>query len=59
MKADYIPLIIGLLVFLASLISLRLTLSVAIIEILAGAVAGSLGLKTEDWMLYWCIQKIS
>jgi Kef-type K+ transport system membrane component KefB len=52
LKADYIPLIMGLLVFLSSLISLRLTLSVAIIEILAGTVAGSLGLKTEDWMLY-------
>lgn len=31
MKADYIPLIVGLLVFLSSLISLRLGLSVAIV----------------------------
>jgi Kef-type K+ transport system membrane component KefB len=52
MKADIVPLIVGLLVFMASLISLKLTLSVAIIEILAGAIAGNLGLKTEDWMLY-------
>ena len=52
MKADYIPLIVGFLVFLASIISLRLGLSVAIIEIALGAVAGNLGLKTEEWMLY-------
>jgi len=52
MKADYIPLVVGLLVFLASIISLRVGLSVAIIEIALGAVAGNLGLKTEEWMLY-------
>ena len=52
MKGDYIPLIVGLLVFLASMISLRLGLSVAIIEITLGAIAGNLGLHTEEWMLY-------
>ena len=52
MKGDYIPLIVGLLVFLASIISLRLGLSVAIIEITLGAIAGNLGLHTEEWMLY-------
>lgn len=52
MHADATPLIVGLLILLASLISLRLGLSVAIIEILLGAVAGNLGLKPEDWMLY-------
>ncbi len=52
MKGDYIPLVVGLLVFLASIISLRLGLSVAIIEITLGAIAGNLGLPTEDWMLY-------
>ena len=52
MKADYIPLVVGFLVFLASIISLRVGLSVAIIEIALGAVAGNLGLKTEEWMLY-------
>ncbi len=52
MKGDYIPLVVGLLVFLASIISLRLGLSVAIIEIALGAIAGNLGLKTEEWMLY-------
>ena len=50
--ADIIPLIVGLLIFLSSLISLRLGLSVAIIEIVLGATAGSLGLKTEEWMSY-------
>ena len=52
MKGDYIPLAVGLLVFLSSIISLRLGLSVAIIEIFLGAIAGNLGLKTEDWMIY-------
>lgn len=52
MKADYIPLIVGLLVLVSSLISLRIGLSVAIIEILLGAIAGNLGLKPEEWMMY-------
>ncbi len=52
MKGDYIPLVVGLLVFLASIISLRLGLSVAIIEIALGTIVGNLGLKTEEWMLY-------
>ena len=52
MHADVIPLIVGLLIFLASLISLWVGLSVAIIEITLGAVAGNLGLHTEEWMLY-------
>ena len=52
MKGDYIPLAVGLLVFLSSIISLRLGLSVAIIEIFLGAIAGNLGLKAEDWMIY-------
>jgi len=52
MRGDYIPLAVGLLVFLASIVSLRLGLSVAIIEIFLGAIAGNLGLKAEDWMIY-------
>lgn len=52
MHADIIPLIVGLLIFLASLFSLWLGLSVAIIEITLGAIAGNLGLHAEDWMLY-------
>jgi len=52
MKADIIPLILGLLIFASSFISLKVGLSVAIIEILFGAVVGSFGLKPETWMVY-------
>ena len=52
MKADLVPLIVGGLVFLASLISIKLGLSVAIIEILVGAIAGNAGLQPESWMTY-------
>jgi len=51
-KVDAVPLIVGGLVFLSSIISLRAGLSVAIIEILIGAAAAYLGLQAEDWMLY-------
>lgn len=52
MHTDFIPLVVGGLVLIASLISLRLGLSVAIIEILIGAISGNLGLETEEWMMY-------
>jgi Kef-type K+ transport system membrane component KefB len=52
MKADSVPLIVGVIVFLSSLISLKLGLSVAIVEIVLGAAAGNLGLKPEEWMTY-------
>lgn len=52
MQADIIPLIAGLLIFISSLLSLKLGLSVAVIEILLGVAAGNLGLQTEEWMLY-------
>ena len=52
MKADLVPLIVAALVFVSSLVSLKLGLSVAIIEILFGAAAAYFGLKTEDWMIY-------
>ncbi len=51
MRADII-LVAGILVFISSLISLRVGLSVAIIEIILGAIAGNLGLQPDDWMLY-------
>ncbi|VVB89353.1 Sodium/hydrogen exchanger family protein [uncultured archaeon] len=51
MRADII-LAVGILVFISSLISLRAGLSVAIIEIILGAVAGNLGVQPDDWMLY-------
>jgi Kef-type K+ transport system membrane component KefB len=50
---DYLPLIVGGMIFLSSLISLRLGLSVAIIEIIFGALSGNLiGLTPEPWMNY-------
>jgi len=52
MSDSVIPLVMGILVLVASLISLKLGLSVAIIEILLGAGGGSLGLHTQDWMTY-------
>lgn len=52
MNHDLVSLIVGIIVFIASLISLRLGLSVTIIEILLGSVAGNFGLETQDWMLY-------
>lgn len=52
MHVDYVPLVVGLLIFLSSLISLKLGISVAIIEILLGMIASFFGLKPEDWMIY-------
>ena len=52
MHVDAIPLITGLLIFAASIISLRLGISVAIVEILLGALAGNFGLRSEAWMQY-------
>lgn len=52
MSDNLIPLAMGIIVLAASLISLRLGLSVAIIEILLGAVGGSFGLHAQDWMTY-------
>ncbi len=51
MRADIIA-IVGILVFISSLISLRVGLSVAIIEILFGAIAGNFGVQPDEWMLY-------
>jgi Kef-type K+ transport system membrane component KefB len=52
MHADPIPLCTGLIIFVASIISLRLGISVAIVEILLGSIAGNFGLRTEEWMQY-------
>ena len=52
MKADATPLVVGLLVAGSSILSLHIGLSVAIIEIVAGAIAGNSGLKPEPWMDY-------
>lgn len=47
-----VPLVFGALVLAASLISLKLGLSVAIIEIILGAISGQFGLPVQDWMTY-------
>jgi Kef-type K+ transport system membrane component KefB len=52
MQSDLIPLVVGIIIFISSLISLRVGLSVAIIEILLGSITGYFGLKPEEWMLY-------
>lgn len=52
MSDSIVPLAVGITIFLASLISLRVGLSVAIIEIALGAAGGYLGLHVQDWMTY-------
>lgn len=53
MTADIFPLVLGLLIIISSLISLRLGVSVTIIEIIIGVIAGNLGIiQAEPWMLY-------
>lgn len=52
MTPDKIPVIAGLLIFAASLLSLRFGVSVAIFEVLLGLAAGNLGLHAADWMAY-------
>jgi len=53
MVADIIPLIAGVLVFLSSLISLEVGISVAIVELLLGVIAGNyFGFQPEPWMTY-------
>jgi Kef-type K+ transport system membrane component KefB len=47
-----VPLIFGALVLAASLISLKLGLSVAIIEIIIGAISGQFGMPNQEWMTY-------
>jgi Kef-type K+ transport system membrane component KefB len=52
MVVDVIPLIAGVIVLAASIISLRLGISVAIVEILLGVIAGYYGFHSEAWMNY-------
>jgi len=52
MTVDVIPLIAGLIVLIASIISLRLGISVAIVEIILGVIAGHYGFHSEPWMTY-------
>lgn len=51
MESVYLPLAMGGLIFLASLISIRTAISVAIIEIAMGVIGGNfLGLHTTPWI---------
>ena len=52
MSDSLIPLVMGAIILAASLVSLKLGLSVAIIEMLFGALGGSIGLHVQDWMAY-------
>ena len=58
MQPDIIPLIAGLIIFVSSLISLKLGLSVAVIEICIGVIAGNLGLRAEVDALFRGIRGI-
>lgn len=53
MHADSVPLVVGLLILISSLVSLKMGISVAIIEILLGVAAGNVGLRPEEWMMYF------
>jgi Kef-type K+ transport system membrane component KefB len=53
MYPDATPLLVGIAILLASLVSLRLGLSVAIIELILGVLFGNLGvIHVEGWMSY-------
>jgi len=51
-EVSLVPLIAGILVLIASIISLKLGISVAIVEILLGVIVGNFGLQPEAWMTY-------
>lgn len=50
MAVDVIPLIAGAIVLIASIISLRLGISVAIVEILLGVIAGHYGFQSSIFL---------
>lgn len=53
MAIDIYPIILGFLILISSLISLKLGISVTIVEIILGIIAGNIGLiQSETWMLY-------
>ncbi len=50
---DFSLLLLGIFILLSSLISLRFGISVAIIEIIFGVIAGNMGLiNIQDWMIF-------
>jgi len=52
METSFIPMAAGAVILIASLISLKLGLSVAIIELLLGVALGNSGFQAEPWMTY-------
>ncbi len=52
MEPDKIPLIVGAAIFLASVVSLRISASVAICEVVLGIILGAAGMRPENWMVY-------
>lgn len=53
MISDIYPVILAILIILASMISVKWSISVSIVEIVLGVIAGNLGLlETEPWMIY-------
>lgn len=52
MNVEVVPFVVGIVILVSSLISLRLGLSVAIIEIIGGMIAGNLGINSQEWMIY-------
>lgn len=53
MYSDIYPVILAILILLASMISIKWGISISIVEIVLGLIAGNLGLiQPESWMIY-------
>lgn len=53
MISDVYPVILAILIILASMISIKWSISISIVEIVLGVIAGNLGLlEIEPWMIY-------
>lgn len=51
--ADYFPLVLAFLIIFASIISVKWGISVSIVQIILGVIAGNIGLlNPESWMIY-------
>ena len=53
MISDFYPVVLAVLIVIASMISIKWGISISIVEIVLGIVAGNLGLlEPESWMIY-------
>lgn len=53
MISDIYPVVLAVLIVLASVISIKWSISISIVEIILGIIAGNLGLlEPESWMIY-------